>query len=54
MGVSVELLEKEMRGISVKETRTGIINCEETVKGFLDMLQKASVEYYRIESLGGQ
>jgi hypothetical protein len=41
MGVSAEMLEKEMRGISVKETRTEMINREETVKGFLEMLEKA-------------
>lgn len=52
MGVSAEILEKKMRSISVKETRTGMINCEETVKGFLEMLEKASVEYYSIDSLG--
>lgn len=44
MGVSAEILEKEMRGISVRETRTGVINCEETVNGFLGMLQNTSVE----------
>jgi hypothetical protein len=52
MGVSAEILEKEMRSISVKETRTGMINCEETVKGFLEMLEKASVECHSIDSLG--
>ncbi|RYC86302.1 hypothetical protein BFJ63_vAg10825 [Fusarium oxysporum f. sp. narcissi] len=43
MNVPAEMLEKEMRSISIKETRTEVINCEETVNGFLEMLEKASL-----------
>jgi hypothetical protein len=43
MKVPAEMLEKEMRSIAVKETRTEVINCEETVNGFVEMLEKASL-----------
>lgn len=43
MEVPVETLEKEMRRISVKESRIQLINSDETVKGFVDILQNASL-----------
>ncbi|CVK94509.1 uncharacterized protein FMAN_03583 [Fusarium mangiferae] len=43
MEVPVETLEKEMRRISVKESRIQLINSDETVKGFIDILQNASL-----------